>query len=104
MKDNDAPHKATALRLNAGQGAKVLAQGKGELALRMEQLAREHDIHILQDFALSQNLSRVPVGDVIPDPVFRALSVVLDFIFTQEAGLQELSGSPAAGKNPAQEL
>ena len=68
---------------------------------RIESLARAHDIHVLQDFALSQNLSRIRVGEVIPDPVLKALSVVLDFIFTQEAGLapgREAAREPAGKK------
>ena len=85
---------ATALNLDPQEGARVIAQGKGELAKKMENLAREHDIHILQDFALSQNLSRIPVGTVIPDPVYKGLAAVLDFIFIQE----QLRQNPAASE------
>jgi type III secretion system FlhB-like substrate exporter len=65
-------------------GAQVTAQGEGRLAQRLTELAEQHQILVLQDFELSWQLSRLPVGSHIPDKVFSALAVVLDFL-QQEA-------------------
>jgi flagellar biosynthesis protein len=92
---NDSPDKgreplATALTRQDGDGAQVVAQGRGATAAQMTQVAGEHNIPVLQDFALSQALQRMPVGTQIPEPLFRALSGVLDFVFRQEAELAKI--------------
>ncbi|MES2605002.1 MAG: EscU/YscU/HrcU family type III secretion system export apparatus switch protein [Pseudomonadota bacterium] len=90
----DGITKATALDLQrgatpseegGGAGARVLAQGSGALARQITELARRHNVLVLQDFVLSERLATVPVGSNIPDTVFTALSVMLDFL-QQEDG------------------
>lgn len=83
---DDAIKHATALRQLDSGGAKAVAQGLGAQAQRIEDVAREHEVLVLQDFALSKRLSTVPVGSNIPDPVFQALSVVLAFVMEEDAG------------------
>lgn len=65
--------------------ARVLAKGSGELARQIAALARHHNVVVLQDFVLSERLAAVPVGSRIPDTVFTALAVILDFL-QQEDG------------------
>jgi type III secretion system FlhB-like substrate exporter len=80
------PTHATVLNWHEHEerGAQVTAQGAGRLAQRLKTLAEQHQILVLQDFELSWQLSRLPVGSHIPDKVFLALSVVLNFL-QQEA-------------------
>ena len=65
--------------------ARVLAKGAGPMAQQMAALAQQHNILVLQDFVLSERLAAVPVGSSMPDTVFTALSVMLDFV-QQEDG------------------
>ena len=65
--------------------ARVLAKGSGEMARQIAALARQHNVLVLQDFVLSERLATVPVGSRIPDTVFTALAVMLDFL-QQEDG------------------
>jgi type III secretion system FlhB-like substrate exporter len=87
--DRDGDEQATALAFKPGDSAKILAQGRGQVAGRITTVAGEENIPVLQDFALSQSLQRIPVGTTIPDPVFRALGALLEFLFMQESRLAE---------------
>ena len=78
---------ATALGNTPGESAQVLAQGRGETAAHIAAVANEHNIPVLQDFALSQALQKMPVGTQIPEPLFKALSGLLDYVFREEAEL-----------------
>jgi len=72
--------RATALDYKEAGTARVVAQGSGVMARNIAELAQRHNVLVLQDFTLSERLSQVPVGTRIPDKVFAALSVVLDFL------------------------
>lgn len=91
---NDAATEAlaTALSQRDGASAQVLAQGRGEGAAQLASLAQEHNIPVLQDFALSQALQKMPVGTQIPEPLLRSLSALLDYLFQAEAELARRNG------------
>jgi len=87
---DSAPNSlATALRREQDAKAQVLAQGQGANAQRIAAVAAEHNIPVLQDFALSQALQKMPVGTQIPEPLFKALGTVLDFLFREEEELAQ---------------
>ena len=71
---------ATALDYKQSGTATVVARGSGTMARNIAELAKQHNVLVLQDFLLSERLSQVPLGASIPDKVFAALSVVLDFL------------------------
>jgi flagellar biosynthesis protein len=72
---------------STGDSAQLMAQGRGALAAQIAEVAGKHNIPVLQDFALSQALQKMPVGTQIPDPLFRALAGLLEFVFRQEEAL-----------------
>src|SRR5690606_9258669 len=88
---DSAPNSlATALkRANEGEdeSAEVLAQGRGAAAEQILARAAEHKIPVLQDFALSKALQKMPVGTQIPESLFKALSGLLDYVFSEEDAL-----------------
>jgi flagellar biosynthesis protein len=93
--------RATALELgskSADNEALVLAQAQGQQAERLIQLAREHEIPVLQDLALSSALGRLPPGSRIPEAVFLALGCTLDFLLQQDA---ERAAAAADKQQPA---
>lgn len=49
----------------------------------------EQDILVLQDFALSKRLSQVPDGARIPDAVFQAISVALNFLVEEDSTITQ---------------
>ena len=75
---------ASALRYDGHSAPRVLATGSGELAAAIERVAREHDVPIVQDRALSALLSQVPLGDEIPPQLYLAVATVLAYIFELE--------------------
>lgn len=92
-----APRQATALARPPGADARVLAQASGQAAGVLIDLARAHDIPVLQDLALSSALGRLPPGSRIPEGVFQALGCTLEFLLQQEEELRESAATaPAA--------
>ncbi|MDY6982755.1 MAG: EscU/YscU/HrcU family type III secretion system export apparatus switch protein [Pseudomonadota bacterium] len=86
---DSAPNSlATALKRERDQ-TEVLAQGQGAAAERIVETAAAHNIPVLQDFALSQALQKLPVGTQIPEPLFKALAALLDYLFREESLLAQ---------------
>lgn len=62
----------------------VSASGKGKLAERIIELAREHNIPIRQDAALAELLSQLDVGQIIPPELYPVVAEVLAFVYRLE--------------------
>lgn len=55
----------------------VVAKGEDSIALRIRELAKEHSVPIIQNRPLAQELyKRLEVGDIIPEDLFYAVSLV----------------------------
>lgn len=75
---------AIALRYQPNQGEnapKVVAAGSGLIAEEMLRLARDHDIPLRQDAALTEALAHLDIGAAIPPELFRAVAEVLAFVY-----------------------
>ena len=88
---------ATALARPTGEDSTVLAQASGNSAAVLIDVARAHDIPVLQDVALSTALGRLPPGSRIPEGVFLALGCALDFLLQQDDSLAEQAATAANG-------
>lgn len=68
----------------ARQGAapEVVARGRGEVAERILELAREHDVAIREDRDLLELLSACEVGDEIPVEVWSAVAELLVWVWS----------------------
>lgn len=89
MSGNDERPQAVALSYD-GQGApRVVAKGGGEVAERILEVARQHDVPLQQDPALVRLLSRVDLGEEIPRPLFAAVAQVLAFAWSVAGRLPE---------------
>lgn len=93
---NTAPTQATALSRPKGEDSQVLAQASGRAAGALIELARAHDVPVLQDLALSTALGRLPPGSRIPESVFLALGCTLDFLLQQEEQLDTAAQAATA--------
>lgn len=84
------PKKSASALKYSGVGAPtVVAKGEGYTAVRIEELATEHGIPLIQDAALTGMLSNVPLGEEIPEGLYVAVAEVLALIYRVE-GLQSL--------------
>jgi flagellar biosynthesis protein len=72
---------AVAIAYNPGDAApKILAAGKGEVAERIIETAKENDVPFYQDNSLAETLSRLKIGDTIPPELYSVVAEILVFV------------------------
>jgi flagellar biosynthetic protein FlhB len=60
----------------------VVAKGVDEIALRIREIAREHDVPLMEDPPLARALFRATkVGQAIPEKFYQAVAVILSHVF-----------------------
>ena len=105
---------AVAVAYNPGEVApKILAVGKGEVAERIIETAKENDVPFYQDNKLAETLSRLQIGDTIPPELYEVVAEILVFVDDmdrmkgklKESGLLQADdrcrdGNRRHGKNP----
>jgi flagellar biosynthesis protein FlhB len=77
-------HFAVAIRydMDAPSAPRVLAKGKNYLALRIRQIARDHQVPIVENQPLAQALYKsADVGQEIPPHLYRAVAEILAYIY-----------------------
>jgi flagellar biosynthesis protein len=79
MSDRPRNPLAVALHYNGNGAPRVVAKGGGDIAKRIVEVAREHDVPLEEDAALAATLSRVELGREIPRELFVAVAHVLAF-------------------------
>lgn len=75
--------KAVALRYLPGEDSAplLLAKGKGYLAQRIIQVARENGIYVHPDPALVELLMEVEVSEQIPPQLYRVVAKILALVY-----------------------
>jgi len=77
--------KATALQFEPGdQAPRVVASGRGALADAILKEAMASDVPVIKDSQLAGFLLDLPVGQEIPENLYRAVSVVFAMLFRLE--------------------
>ena len=81
--DRNPPRQAVALRYQPtkDRAPKLVAKGRGYLADKILELARQHDIAVRQDRNLLQILSRLDLNEEIPPEVYKAVAEILAFVY-----------------------
>lgn len=73
--------QAIALEYNPDEEApKVIASGRGVLAERIIEKAKESDVPIHRDDKLADTLSRLEIGDMIPPELYEVVAEILVFV------------------------
>lgn len=81
---------ASAIKFDPADKAKVIARGNGVQGKQIEATARQHNIPVLQDFALSKTLSTIPLGDDIPETLYFTIAKLFEcFLELEEQSKQE---------------
>ena len=75
------------------EAPRLLAKGVGELADRIIQLAREHDIPIREDRDLVAVLARLDLDREIPPELYRAVAELLAFVYRVNSRWKEADGN-----------
>jgi len=92
-------HYAVALRYDARRMAApvVVAKGRGPIAERMKQVARQAGVAVVTNPPLAQALYRaVDIGRAIPEDLYQAVAEVLAFVYRLR-GRGRLAGAGTAG-------
>jgi len=63
---------------------KVVASGYGEVARRILEVAKEHQVHIHHDTQLAWLLAQVPVGQDIPEEAYQLVAELLAFLYRMD--------------------
>lgn len=77
-------HYAVALRYDAAvmSAPIIIAKGQDRIALKIKELATEHNIAIVENKPLAQALYKTAeIGDIIPGDLFQAVAEVLAFVY-----------------------
>ena len=76
-----APLEAVALEYGKNKTPVVSAKGEGELALRIIAEAKRQGVYVSEDPRLLAMLSRLDVGQEIPEDMFTAVAVILAWVY-----------------------
>ena len=98
MNERPRPPIAVALHYNiTGGGApRVVAKGGGEIAEKIMQTAREHNVPLQEDAALANALAKLDIGREIPKELYVAVAHVLAFAWS----IAGKSPPPASAARP----
>ena len=80
-------HYAVALQYNRDtmDAPAVIAKGVDTMALKIREVAKEHNVELIENRPLARELyNRLDVGDIIPDDLFRAVSFVYAELYKRE--------------------
>lgn len=96
MNERPRPPIAVALHYNVnGSGApRVVAKGGGQVAEKIIETAREHNVPLQEDAALATALSKLDIGREIPKELYVAVAHVLAFAW-MVAGKTHFSSASA---------
>lgn len=74
-------NKALAVKYSIGMEAPyVIAKGRGELTRRLLEIAREHNIPIVEDSEMADTVFEIPLG-IIPEKYYALFAELLVFIY-----------------------
>lgn len=65
---------------NEDGAPKVIASGKGALADKIIEQAKEHKIPVHEDDNLADTLSRLEIGEMIPPELYEVVAEILVFV------------------------
>jgi flagellar biosynthesis protein len=81
----EAPEKKQAVALRyepkKDRAPKIASKGRGHVAERILELARQHNIPIREDKNLLQILSHLDLHQEVPTEVYKAVAEILAFIY-----------------------
>ena len=78
---NTSYQQAIALEYGKNKTPVVSAKGEGELALRIIAEAKRQGVYVSEDPRLLAMLSRLAVGQEIPEDMFTAVAVILAWVY-----------------------
>ena len=83
MAERQEVDKAVAISYDPEKGTapRIVATGKGEIARKIIETAREAGVYIQEDSDLVELLAKIPLGQEIPTELYRTVAEVLAFVY-----------------------
>tara|TARA_R110002167_G_scaffold236325_19_gene441549 strand:- start:1041 stop:1343 length:303 start_codon:yes stop_codon:yes gene_type:complete len=78
---DNKPNEAIALKYDEITAPKLTAKGKADLAEQIISLAKEHNIPIYENSELVNILSKLELGDEIPETLYRVIAEIIAFAY-----------------------
>lgn len=95
MEKEEKQRQAVALSYEAGDEApRIIATGKGAIAERIIEKAKENDVPLYEDSKLAGTLGRLEIGDTIPPELYEVVAEILLFV----DDMDKLRGKVLGGK------
>ncbi|KUL95564.1 type III secretion protein [Bosea sp. WAO] len=88
MTDPLSRQVAVALEYDGHGAPRVTAKGRGEIAQKIVETAREHDVAVEQNVLLAEALSAVELEDTVPEELYRATAQVIAFVLSLRRDLR----------------
>ncbi len=93
QKEEKQDKTAVAIAYEPGEAApKILASGKGEVAERIIETAKENHVPFYQDHKLAETLSKLEIGDAIPPELYDVVAEILVFVDDMDRLKAKLAG------------
>jgi flagellar biosynthesis protein len=81
MIEQNKPSQAIALKYDEISAPKLTAKGSDDLADQIIQLAKAHNIPIYENSELVRILSKLELGDEIPEILYRVIAEMIAFAY-----------------------
>ncbi len=96
MEENKKREKAVALLYDEDKSSapQIVASGKGKVAEKIIEIAREAGVHIQEDPNLVELLAKIPVGEDIPVELYQTVAEVLAFVYQVNKKFKNKMESP----------
>jgi len=97
MKNDDEKKikQVAALRYSPeeGKAPKIIALGKGEIAEKIIETAKENDVPVYEDTSLASVLNTFNIGDEIPSELYEIVAQIFVFVSQIDKGFGDRYGS-----------
>ena len=78
---NNKQLQAVAIKYDPGEVApKIIATGKGKVAEKIIETAKENDVALHKDSKLANTLSKLVIGEYIPPELYEVVAEILVFV------------------------
>jgi len=102
-KKNDKADIAVTLQYDGKNAPRVTAKGTDEIARKIMEVAKQHDIPLYEDVVLAQVLSQIDLGEEIPRSLYVTVAQVIAFSYLMADRICPVpqKTTPADSKMPA---
>ncbi|GAB4165765.1 MAG: flagellar biosynthesis protein FlhB [Geothermobacteraceae bacterium] len=76
-------HLSVALKYDRAtmDAPKVIAKGADHLAMKIREIAREHNVAMVENVPVARALYKLEIGDTIPEEMFGAVAEILAYVY-----------------------